>query len=172
MSKIEDPIAFVLRFRGADIALTSDDRQRLLDDSFHEALCRIIYTENNAADRPLITQLVREEIRLRRADQCHNGDRVILSALLLALLREVADVPLLWEAKCVDFDMGCYFDGQLLAFGGLDDTIRFLRQQPGNAASEAADYLDECRDDEDYEDIDRFIKFKLDYFRLPHERVT
>ena len=169
MSMTDDAKAFVLRFRGTDLTLSYGDCHRLMDDSFHDAVCQVIYEANEPSDRSLIIQLFQEEIRLRRADQCHSGDRLILCAFLLALLREISDVPLLWEAKRIDFDMGCYFDGQLLAFCGLDATIKFLRQQSGRMDSEAADYLDGLRDNRDYEDIASYIKFKLEYYGLPNE---
>jgi hypothetical protein len=163
----DDAQSVVAQFRNPGRTLDDADRERLSHVDFHAAVCLAIHTANEPLNHALAVQLLREEMYRRRADGCHDGGRVLLSGLLLAQFRNVADVPLLWEVKQLDMDMGCYFDVQLLVFGGVEATLTFLRQRMDVAARQAAEYLEECRAGGDFDDLDGYHLFRLNYFDLP-----
>src|SRR5215467_5315256 len=58
-------------------------------------------------------------------------------ALLLYLVGDPADVPLMWEAKRINFDTGCGFDAQFMVGAGVLETIAHLE---ANGHREVSDY--------------------------------
>ena len=51
-----------------------------------------------------------------------------LAALLLYLVGDPADVPLMWEGKQINMDTGIGFDGQFLVGAGVEETIKYLEE--------------------------------------------
>ena len=165
----DDVRRFVQHFREEPRALDSAGQEQLSDADFHLALCRAVLAARSPLDHRLAIEVFREEMRVRRVDPRRSGDRLVLSALVLAQFRDVSDVLLLWEAKRLDFDMGCYFDAQLLVFSGVEITLSFLYVQPGAAARAAAEYVEACRIDGTFAELDRYWRDKMRYFGLPQE---
>ncbi len=77
--------------------------------------------------------------------------------LLLYLVGDPADVPLMWEAKHIDMDTGCGFDAEFLVGAGVETTIAYLRE---NGHKEIADYLVE----EELDDLKEWEQFRIGYF--------
>ncbi|MDQ0887867.1 hypothetical protein QFZ81_002955 [Paenibacillus sp. V4I9] len=51
------------------------------------------------------------------------------------------DTVQIWRAKNIDFDTGCYIDGELLIGAGLEETISYLKTLKTAEAEKELDYL-------------------------------
>jgi hypothetical protein len=71
---------------------------------------------------------------------------------ILAQHKQQEDVLLIWQAKNADFDTWCGFDGDLLSFMGVQETLNYLKDIKTKEASEAYDYVKEYKqlDVDDY----------------------
>jgi hypothetical protein len=90
----------------------------------------------------------------------------MMCSFILALKRSVADVLLLWEAKTIDFDSYASLDIQLLVFCGVGETLAFLRRQLGSAAAHAVEFIEECRQAGDFDNMEGYLTAKAQYFEL------
>lgn len=79
-------------------------------------------------------------------------------ALLLYLIGDPADVALMWEAKHINMDAGCGFDGQFLIGAGVEQTLSYLRN---NGQSEIADYIHTLKG---LDDLGGWEHFRIHYF--------
>ncbi len=84
-------------------------------------------------------------------------------ALLLYLVGDPADVPLMWEAKNINMDTGSGFDVQFLVGAGVHETVSYL-QAHGN--DEIAAYLQQCEAAHDFDDLPGWEQFRIEYFYL------
>lgn len=159
-----DAKALVERFRSSGRDISKEELEQLNEDSFHESVCREIYWSGVSTNHGLLKAILRDEISRRLADECHSGDRIVLTGLLLGLCNEPTDVFLLWDAKNVDFDMGCYFDAQILTLGGFDETLEMLGRSDAPTAPAIADFLTESKAAGDFDDMSRYATEKLAYF--------
>jgi hypothetical protein len=157
--------AFIEGFRAVPRALKDRDYARFTDPSFRDAIYAQLDATNDPADRPLIIELLRQEIGLRREERGAFDD-LFCCAFLLALKRQLVDVLLLWEAKTVDFDANVGLDVQLLVFCGVDETLRFLAGQPGSGSMDAAKYIRACRAAGDFDAMDEYVAATRRYFRF------
>lgn len=62
-------------------------------------------------------------------------------ALLLYLVGDPTDVPMIWKAKGLNMDVGSGLDCQFLVGAGVDPTIAYLNE---NGYSDIVDYLQTC----------------------------
>lgn len=85
-------------------------------------------------------------------------------ALLLYLVGDLSDVELLWEAKFINFDTSCGFDGQFLVGAGFDQTVRYLADRKLN---DIAKYLERMKECGDFDDLSEWEKVRIEYF-YPH----
>jgi hypothetical protein len=82
-------------------------------------------------------------------------------ALLLYLVGDPADVPLMWEAKHIDMDTGCGFDGEFLVGAGLQETIRYLEV---NGNQEILNYVKALKKAEEPNYLQEWERFRVSYF--------
>lgn len=82
-------------------------------------------------------------------------------ALLLYLVGDLTDVPLMWEAKHLNFDTSCGFDGQFLVGAGVEETIRSLET---SGHKEIADYVSQMKDAGDFDDLPGWERQRIRYF--------
>ncbi len=94
--------------------VSPEQRDQLSDEKVFDKVCKSIYRAQDPQDLPVLRALLRDEMAQRRQDQMHDGDRLMLCAFLLALRGQLEDLPDLQAIKRIDFDMGCYFDSELL----------------------------------------------------------
>ncbi len=128
---------------------------------------------NRARARELHAELLKifeREMDFRKAgcpgDDADYFESIYLCGLLLYLVGDLADVPLMWKAKNIDMDTGCGFDVQFLVGAGVDETISYL-QARGDFKSVA--YLDKCKAVKDFDDLPRWERFRIKYFYPDHE---
>lgn len=92
----------------------------------------------------VLLDLFRREMASRRREGYDLEDsffeNLYWCALLLYLIGDPADVSLMWEAKHINMDAGCSFDGQFLVGAGVEETIKYLEERGQKAP---ADYLKE-----------------------------
>lgn len=90
---------------------------------------------------------------------------LMLAGYILGLHGNIEDCLELWNAKTVDFDTFCAFDIQLVVFGGVAQTIAYLKQQNGETAEKALHYIEECKKAGDFDDLDEYFdRNALPYF--------
>ena len=89
------------------------------------------------------------------------GDSIYWCALLLYFVGDLGDVALMWEAKNINFDLRCAFDGQFLVGAGVDETITYLGD---HGPAEAAEYIKRLKSCRDLDNLSRWEKFRIDYF--------
>jgi len=119
----------------------------------------------------LLLDLFRREMDFRRAEhrdykewEFDYNELIYWCGLLLYLVGDPADAPLMWNAKRIDFDIGCCFDLQFLVGAGVDETLKYLEDLGEN---ETADYIKTCRSSGDFADLPRWERFRIHYF-YPH----
>ncbi|HST11185.1 MAG TPA: hypothetical protein VLL05_12485 [Terriglobales bacterium] len=124
------------------------------------AAVRMLHTE--------LRDLFRREMKYRKSgspalpnDEYDYADMSYWCGLLLYLIGDPADTPLMWEAKNIDFDLGCAFDIQFMVGAGVDQTIRYLESHGTN---DAVEYLESCRRARDFEDLRGWERFRIHYF--------
>lgn len=86
----------------------------------------------------VLREVFRREIEYRRSDEPEEDEpndhfeNIYHCALLLYLIGDLKDVPLMWEAKTDTFDNYCGFDGQFMFGAGINETVQYV-EQLGNA---------------------------------------
>jgi hypothetical protein len=93
---------------------------------------------------PEIRALLASEAVAEREGKRRGEDLALLSCVQLFSRGVLEDVLRIWDAKRSGMDLGSYLDVQLLCGAGLDDTKRFLKAQPDEAASNALRYIEKC----------------------------
>ena len=88
-------------------------------------------------------------------------EQLYWSALLLYLIGDPADVPLMWQAKHINIDIGCGFDGQFLVGAGVDTTIDYLDR---NGEVEISTYIRKMKEHGEFADLESWEKFRIGYF--------
>ena len=114
---------------------------------------------------PELLDLFRREMRYRTednsAEECDYFEHLYWCGLLLYLVGDPADVPVMWEAKHINMDTGCGFDGQFLVGGGVEETIKYLEERGQKAP---ADYLKELKACKELDDLQGWERFRIHYF--------
>src|SRR5215472_16656924 len=82
-----------------------------------------------------LLELFRREMTCRRTGNTPEGEgesdcfeQIYWCGLLLYLVGDPADVPLMWEGKKIDMDTAIGFDGQFLVGAGVEETIKYLEK--------------------------------------------
>jgi hypothetical protein len=88
----------------------------------------------------------REEIRNLLIEESLNENRedneyLKTLCILLYTYGIVEDTLIIWKVKNIDYDTGCYIDGELLVGAGLEETITYLRRINTSESKEELDYL-------------------------------
>jgi hypothetical protein len=120
---------------------------------------------------PELLDLFRREMSYRTGDDLAEGDdecdyfeHLYWCGLLLYLVGDPADVAVMWEAKHINMDTGCGFDGQFLVGAGVEETIKYLEERGQKAP---ADYLKELKASKELDDLQGWERFRIHYF-YPH----
>ena len=112
-----------------------------------------------------LLDLFRHEMDFRRAgapgDAEDNYELIYWCALLLYLVGDPADAPLMWAAKQIDFDTSCGFDGQFLVGAGIDETIDYLE---AHGHSEPAVFVKGLKRAGDLDELGKWQEFRIHYF--------
>ncbi|MDD9266171.1 hypothetical protein ACFPES_03900 [Paenibacillus sp. GCM10023248] len=72
------------------------------------------------------------------------------------------DTLQIWMAKNIDFDTGCYIDGELLIGAGLEETISYLKTLKTAEADKELDYLANLETN----GRDKVLEFYRNYYGL------
>ena len=142
---MESASAFVRRFRGTGGMLDAADKVRLSDVAFRIAVYKEILASDAPEERPLVVQLVEDQIARHTGPDGGYSDDFGFCAFLLASRREVADAPLLWRAKSVSFDTHMGLQVAFLVGAGVAETVTYLRGLGTPEGAQAAEYIEECR---------------------------
>lgn len=143
------------------------DLSALTDPLFRESIYRSIHPAPPPKLLPLIRDLFLREVQYR-ADESNDGEyfeNLYWAALFLYQLGDFNDVIPMWNAKRTNMDTGVGFDIQFLVGQGVEETIRWLRQQKDPLSDRIATYITECRDAGDFENLDQWLASKINYFR-------
>ncbi|RZJ36846.1 MAG: hypothetical protein EOO18_07025 [Chryseobacterium sp.] len=81
----------------------------------------------------------------------------MLACYILGKHNQIKDCLKIWEAKRIDFDTFCYVDIQLVAFAGVQQTIEYLKTQTLEEAKQALEYVIECSEAGDFEDLETYF---------------
>ena len=124
------------------------------------------------AHHRLLLDVSRREMASRREEGYHlEGDlfeNLYQCALLLYLVGDPADVALMWEAKHINMDTGCGFDGQFLVGAGVEQILNYLRK---NGQNEIADYIHNLKVLGELDDLGGWEHFRIQYFYPSHKFV-
>jgi hypothetical protein len=122
-----------------------------------------------------LLELFRREMAYRRADDSPEGEgesdcfeQIYWCGLLLYLVGDPADVPLMWEGKQIDMDTGIGFDGQFLVGAGVEETIKYLEER---GQKKPAEYLKGLKAFKELDDLSESEKFRVRYF-YPDNRLS
>ena len=118
-------------------------------------------------DIPVVRELLASQIAAAEEEEDDSG-LMKLCCIQLFSNGEVSDSILIWAAKRSSFDNGINIDVQLLCGAGLDQTIDYLRTLNSRDASEAMQYIEECKTSGDFERFatDEVLNYYRDYYGL------
>lgn len=120
------------------------------------------------AIRPDEAQLHQAELRrLFRAEVAHrrargsdeHSENLYWCAFLLSQVGDPSDVPMMWEAKHLDFDTAAGFDVQFMLGAGADATLTYLRANGHDDIARELESFPELN-----ENLDRWVEFRRQYF--------
>ncbi len=144
------------------------DDAELADSVTRDEIYASLHPRPTDADGRLLRQLLPIECVYRVYDSSPTHDdyfeNLFWCALLLYQLADLGDVLPMWRAKHTDFDTGCSFDIQFLVGAGVDATIEYLTQNNDPDASDAVDYIRVCKEAGDFDYLDDWLNFRIDYF--------
>jgi hypothetical protein len=132
----------------------------LEDPARRAELLKDIAPEAAAAHHELLRDIFRVEMEHRRA----GGDdeyfeNLYWCAFLLNQVGDPSDVPMMWEAKHIDFDTASGFDVQFLLGAGVEPTLEYLRRQGlADLARELSEFP------ELHEDLGQWAAIRRGYF--------
>jgi hypothetical protein len=95
------------------------------------------------ATLPAIRKMLADEAANERAGNPREEDLALLCCVQLFSRGLMEDVLRIWEAKCSGMDLGGYLDVEFLCGAGLNETKRFLAEQPSQEAAQALAYINE-----------------------------
>jgi hypothetical protein len=109
-------------------------------------------------------ELLRTIFRAEMGHRAEVGDSEYVEnlywcAFLLHLVGDPADVPMMWQAKHLDFDTGCGFDVQFMLGAGAQATLSYLADHGHAEIAQALSRAPELG-----EDIDVWRAFRRSYF--------
>jgi hypothetical protein len=149
-----------INFSSYDFDSPLQRRAALLKIPPDRAVVRKYHTE--------LIELFRREMTYRRADDSAEGEgesdcfeQIYWCALLLYLVGDPADVPLMWEGKQIDMDTAIGFDGEFLVGAGVEETIRYLEE---HGQRDPAEYLKGMKASKMLDDLQRWERFRTNYF--------
>lgn len=112
-----------------------------------------------------LLDIFRREMAFRQdedsSDEEDFFENIYWCALLLYLVGDPADVPLMWKAKQLNMDTACGFDSQFLIGAGLDETITYVED---NADTEMVQYVRRLQSSSDFQDLQEWEQFRIRYF--------
>jgi hypothetical protein len=114
-----------------------------------------------------LLELFRQEMAYRREDfpegygESDCFEQIYWCGLLLYLVGDPADVPLMWEGKQINMDTGTGFDGQVLVGAGVEKTIKYLEE---TGQKKPAEYLEGMRASKELDDLSEWEELRVDYF--------
>jgi hypothetical protein len=121
------------------------------------ALLKNIPPDDPTPHHDQVKSIFRAEMAFRReiyqASDHDNGDfeqyyeNLYWSAYLLSRIGDPSDVPMMWEAKNLDFDAYSGFDVQFLLGAGSEATLAYLRQNGREDIAEALTEYPELSED-------------------------
>jgi len=121
-----------------------------------------------------LLELFRREMTCRRTGDLPEGEgesdcfeQIYWCGLLLYLVGDPADVPLMWEGKQIDMDTAIGFDGQFLVGAGVEETIKYLEK---HGQEKPAEYLKGLKASKELDDLSEWEKFRVHYF-YPDNRL-
>lgn len=91
---------------------------------------------------------------------------IMFACLLLTLHKHVEDCLLIWAAKNTDFDTYYGVDIQLVPFTGVSATITYLKDSDDPEAIKALEYIGECNDGDEFEDLESYYSNVFLYWWL------
>jgi len=110
-------------------------------------------------NREFAIDLLRILIELRRdPNKGISGDSLMLACYIVGKHNHIEDCMKVWETKIIDFDTFSYVDIQLLPFAGVQETIEYLKTQTSDESRNALEYILECSEAGDFEDLDEYFK--------------
>jgi hypothetical protein len=139
----------------------------LLDPERRARLLREITPDQAAEQHALVRSIFAAEIDDRRRQP--GGDEYFENlywcAYLLYLVGDPSDVPMMWQAKYLDFDTACGFDVQFMLGAGSTPTLEYLR---GHGHEDIAAQLSTCPELAD--DLEEWAQFRREYFYPASQR--
>lgn len=142
---MESASEYVLRLRGTGATYNAADKVRLSDEAFRIAVYKEVLAADTPEDRPLVVQLIEDQIARHTGPDSGYSDDFGFCAFLLASRRDVADAPLLWRAKSVSFDTHMGLQVAFLVGAGVAETVAYLSGLGTPEGAQAAEYIEECR---------------------------
>jgi len=122
-----------------------------------------------------LLELFRREMAYRRADDSAESEgesdcfeQIYWCGLLLYLVGDPADVPLMWEGKRIDMDTAIGFDGQFLVGAGVEQTIKYLEE---HGQRDPAEYLKGLKASKELDDLQGWVKIQNPLL-LPRQPVA
>jgi hypothetical protein len=136
------------------------------DPAFRSSLYRLWHPAPSLEFLPLVRDMFQREAGYR-ADASNDGEyyeNIYWNALFLYQIGDFDDVTPMWKAKHINMDTGFGFDIQFLVGRGVAETIEYLQRHGDQSSDEIGDYLTKCRDAGDFDDLDEWLRDRIEYF--------
>jgi hypothetical protein len=132
------------------------------DPAERERLLRAVDPSRVREHHQLLRDIFRVEMRHRNQpeDDGEFFENLYWCAFLLYLVGDPSDVPMMWQAKHLDFDTACGFDVQFLLGAGAELTLAHLTQHGHADVARGLAVYPELN-----EDLEGWESFRRNYFR-------
>ncbi|WP_339730545.1 hypothetical protein [uncultured Gimesia sp.] len=107
-----------------------------------------------------------EELKARLSEKpCDHFENIYHCALLLHVIGDLSDLPLMYRAKCSgDMDLGIGFDWQFLFFN-QPSVLKNYADSVERA--DIAKWIEDYQEDYKKEDMSLWLKMRIKYFDVP-----
>ena len=167
------PREFVLRYATRSLSGAPEAESLVTDPGFRVALYREIHSDESVDARVLLRELLDKEIDYRRdswekpidPDEPDYFENIYWCGFLLYRCGDPQDALQIWRAKNLNMDTSCGTDAQSLVGGGVEETIQYLRDQPGGEAKEAIEYVLMCKSSGEFHDLKGWFQWRDSYYK-------
>lgn len=158
-------ISEIINKYSSNLDLSNQDVLEILEnDKLRIEIVKYLIEEPN---RGFSLKILEKVVEKRKNGNYELGDNenIMFSCYLVGLHNNIEDSLLIWNTKNVDYDTFCGLDVQLVVFGGVDNTLEYLKTINSMESEKASDYLNTCNKAGDFDELDvYFSKSELPYW--------
>ena len=143
----------------ARLTIPQDASGSDINEDFRWEVCRELKRSLQKADRDFVRYLLEQEISLQTVLWAVNHT-IQTCVEMLYQFEQLEDSLLIWKAKTTNFDTSIAVDVEGMLGAGLDNTIRFLKEQGTQEALDALVYIERRSQSGAFANLDQRPRFR------------